>query len=67
MSKLYQVFCDACGCDYSVEIQNENHVPKHCTACGTELDDSSVIEESEEFDADNWDTDEILRDIDDWK
>lgn len=67
MSKLYQVFCDACGCDYSVEIQNQNLSPKYCTACSAELDDTSVVEEDEDFDGDDWETDELLKDIDDWK
>lgn len=68
MSKFYQVFCDSCGCDYSVEIQNDSHTPKHCTSCGAELDDTSVVEEGEDFEGSgDWDTDELLRDIDDWK
>ncbi len=68
MSKFFQVFCDACECDYSVEIQNQNIAPKYCTACGAELDDTSVVEEGENFgESDDWGTDELLKDIDDWK
>lgn len=66
MSKLYQVFCDACGCDYSVKIQSLTFSPKRCTACGAELDDTSVVEEGEVYN--DWeDGDELLKDIDDWK
>lgn len=68
MSKFYRVFCDACACDYTAEIESKEHTPKYCTACGSELDENSVIDEGEDFEgSDDWETDELLRDIDDWK
>jgi len=67
---LYQVFCESCSADYSIQIhdQPDNKLPKFCGCCGTELDANSILEQKLEKVTDDWDDyDESLDSDGDWQ
>lgn len=54
----YEIFCEACGSDYEVQIESNKKL-KFCAVCGEELDESNIAETS-----DDWNDPEIDEDWD---
>jgi hypothetical protein len=57
----YKVYCDSCDAEYQIIGAA---LPKHCVYCSTELDETCISEEDEEFSDDEWD--KLIEDIDEW-
>ena len=67
----FQIFCESCGADYSIEIfqDSQKRQPSFCACCGEKLDENSVAEQKgEQAVTDDWDVDDLDPDvIDDWR
>jgi hypothetical protein len=57
----YKVYCDSCDAEYQII---GTALPKPCVYCSTELDETCISEEDEEFSDDEWD--KLIEDIDEW-
>ncbi len=66
----YRVFCEACEAEYHITSVSEDlkDPPVTCSFCGTDLDESNVNDESEEY-GEDWErlVDDELDNLDDWK
>lgn len=65
----FQIYCESCDTDSTIQIQDKKKHADFCPVCGTELEELNVSE-NDNVDEDEWMDkliDESLEDMDDWK